>query len=149
LVFTATQPLYPLVTYTVHLVETLDVLGTSWPGYVGFTFESGSGSIEQLPSSISSSILSSGLSPSAVTVSEGTGLKVLSTTPVDFSINNSSDLSQIVINFDKDLDAATVTQDRIIVEASAASDHPNLVATAKGKLAKQLVVSGKTLTIKI
>jgi hypothetical protein len=76
-------------------------------------------------------------------------MKVLSTVPADFSINNSSDLSEIVINFDKDLDATTVTQDKVIVETSVASDHPNLTATAKGKLAKQLVVSGKTLTIKI
>ncbi len=149
LIFTPTQPMYPLIAYTVHVVETLDATQLVWPGYVGFTFESGSGSIEQLPSSISSSILSSGLAPSAITSSETTGMKVLSTVPADFSINNSSDLSEIVINFDKDLNATTVTQDKVIVETSVASDHPNLTATAKGKLAKQLIVSGKTLTIKI
>ncbi len=149
LIFTPTQPMYPLITYTVHVVETLDGTGTNWPGYVGFSFERGSGSIEQLPASVSSSILSSGLSASAVTSSDGTGVKVLSTSPVDFSINNPLDLSEIIINFDKDLDATTVTQSRVVVETSVASDHPNLVATAKGKLAKQLVVSGKTLTIKI
>jgi len=148
-IFTPTQSLYPLVAYTVHIQETLDATQVLWAGYASFTFESGSGSIEQLPSSISSSILSSGLAPSAITTSEATGMKVLSTVPVDFSINNSSDLSEIVINFDKDLDAATVTQDYVVVETSVASDHPNLTATAKGKLAKQLVVSGKTLTIKI
>jgi hypothetical protein len=149
MIFTPTQPLYPLIIYTVHLTETLDSTATTWPGYVGFTFESGSGAIEQLPSTVSSSILSSGLAPSIAALAEGTGLKVLSTSPVDFSINNSSDLSEIVINFDKSLDASTVTQASVTVKTSLASDHPNLLATAKGKLAKQLIVSGKTLTIKI
>ena len=149
LIFTPTQPLYPLITYTVHITETLDETGTAWPGYAGFSFESGSGSIQELPASVSSSILSSGLAPTSVSTTQTTGLKVLSTSPVDFSINNSSDLSEIVISFDKDLDAATVTQARVKVETSLASDHPNLVGTAKGKLAKQLIVSGKTLTIKI
>jgi hypothetical protein len=150
LVFTPTQPLYPLITYSVHITETLDALGTAWPGYTGFTFESGSGSIASLPSSVSSSILSSGLAPSNVLAAQGTGtLKVLSTSPVDFSINNSSDLSEITISFDKNIDAATVTQDNVTVETTLASDHPNLSGTAKGKLAKQLLVSGKTLTIKI
>ena len=149
LFFTPDQPLYPLITYSVHVTETLDATGTAWPGYIGFSFESGSGAIEQLPASISSSVLSSGLSPSTIEASTTTGMKILSSSPVDFSINNSSDLSEIVINFDKDLDAATVTQDRVTVETSVASDHPSLVASAKGKLAKQLIVSGKTLTIKI
>ena len=148
-IFTPTQSLHPLITYTVHIQETLDNTQTLWPGYASFSFDTGSGSIQQLPSSISSSILSSGLAPSTVVSGEITGMKVLSTVPLDFSIDNSPDLSEIVINFDKDLDAATVTQDQVVVEASVASDHPNLVATAKGKLAKQLVVSGKTLTIKI
>jgi hypothetical protein len=149
LLFTPTQPLYPLLTYSVHVTETLDALGTAWPGYVGFSFESGSGAIVQLPASISSSVLSTGLTPGTAAVSTATGMTVLSSNPVDFSINNASDLSQIVINFDKDLDATTVTQDSVIVQTSIASDHPNLVGTAKGKLAKQLIVSGKTLTIKI
>lgn len=150
LIFTPTQPLAPLITYSVHITETLDSSGTAWPGYVGFNFESGTGSIEQLPSSVSSSVLSSGLSPSATVLAEGSaGLKILKTTPVDFSINNSSDLSEIVITFDKDLDSSTVTQDNVQVETSLASDHPSLSGSAKGKLAKQLIVSGKTLTIKI
>lgn len=148
-IFTPTQVLYSLITYTVHITETLDNAQSLWPGYASFSFDTGSGSIEQLPSSISSSILSSGLAPSAITSSEITGMRVLSTVPADFSINNSSDLSEIVINFDKDLDPATVTLDQVVVETSVASDHPNLIAIAKGKLAKQLVVSGKTLTIKI
>ena len=132
LFFTPNQPLFPLITYTVHLVETLDSQGTAWPGYVGFNFESGSGSIEQLPSSISSSILSTGALPSTgISTGSTTGMTVLSSAPVDFSINNSSELSEIVINFDKELDAATVTQDKVVVETSVASDHPNLTASAK------------------
>jgi len=150
LIFTPTRPFAPLITYTVNLVETLDATGTSWPGYVGFSFESGSGSITQLPASISSSILASGATPSTVAAtSDGTGLKMLSSSPIDFSINNASDLTEITINFDKDLDATTITQDNVIVETFLASDHPGLAGTAKGKLAKQLVVNGKTLTIRI
>jgi hypothetical protein len=150
LIFTPTQPLFPMLAYSVHITETLDSTGTNWPGYSGFTFESGSGSIVSLPSTVSSSILSSGLAPSSVLAAEGTGgLKVLSTSPVDFSINNSSELSEIIINFDKNIDASTVVQSSVMVETTLASDHPNLSATAKGKLAKQLTVNGKTLTIKI
>ena len=148
LLFSPTQPFYPLIPYTVHIVETLDSTGTVWPGYAGFTFESGSGSIQQLPSTISSSILSTGAAPST-TATTGVGMKILSSVPADLSIGSSSDLSEIVINFDKDLDASTITQSSVTVEALTASDHPNLVATAKGKLAKELIVSGKTLTIKI
>jgi len=150
LIFKSTRPFAPMITYTANLIETLDATGTSWPGYVGFSFESGSGSITQLPASISSSILTSGASPSTVAAtSDGTGLKMLSSSPVDFSTKNASDLTEITINFDKDLDAATVTNERVVVETFLASDHPNLVGTAKGKLAKQLVVNGKTLTIRI
>tara|TARA_Y100000310_G_C20636950_1_gene791703 strand:+ start:372 stop:1163 length:792 start_codon:yes stop_codon:yes gene_type:complete len=147
LIFTPTQPWYPILTYTVHIVETLDALGTVWPGYVGLSFESGSGSIEQLPASISSSILTTGAA--STTATSGTALAMLTSSPVDLSINNSSDLSEITITFDKDLDATTITNSSVIVEASVASDHPNLTATAKGKLAKALLVNGKTLTIKI
>jgi len=148
LIFTPAQPLYPMISYTAHIVETLDSTGTVWPGYAGFNFESGSGSIQELPASVSSSILSSGASPST-TAATTTGMTVLSSNPVDFSIENTADLSEITINFNKDIDAATVTQNNVIVETAKASDHPNLVATAKGKLAKQLIVNGKTLTIKI
>ena len=74
---------------------------------------------------------------------------MLSSVPADYSINNLSDLSEITITFDKDLDSSTITDDKVIVETFAASDHPNLTSTVRGKLAKQLVVSGKTLTIKI
>jgi len=149
LVFNPTQPMYPLLTYTVNLVETLSADGALWPGYVIFSFESGSGSIEEIPSTVSTSILSSGATPSTTVTATGAGLQMLSSTPLDFSISNSSDLSEIVVTFDKDLDASTITDESVIIETFAASDHPNLSATAKGKLAKELIVSGKTLTIRI
>jgi hypothetical protein len=74
---------------------------------------------------------------------------MLSSVTADYSVSNLSDLSEVIITFDKDLDSSTITDDRVVVETFAASDHPNLSPTVRGKLAKQLVVSGKTLTIKI
>ena len=149
LIFTPTQPLYPLLTYTVNVADTKDVNGVACTGHVALSFESGSGSITAIPSTISTSILSSGATPST-TISQTLGaLQLVSSTPKDYSIDNDSDLSEIVLTFNKDLDSSTITDSSVIVKADKVSDHPNLNVSAKGKLAKQLVVSGKTLTIKI
>jgi len=149
LVFTPDQPLHPSLIYTVNIAETKDDAGAACTGHVSFNFESGTGSITELPSTISTSILSSGATPSTAT-SQSTGvLKLISSTPADYSIDNASDLSEIVFTFDKELDSSTITDASVILEAKKVSDHPNIVSSAKGKLAKELVVSGKTLTIKI
>ena len=145
LIFTPTQPLHPLLTYTVNITDTKDSDSTLHEGYVVYSFEAGTGSITEIPSITSTSILAS----SGTTTGTEVGLQMLSSVPADYSINNLSDLSEITITFDKDLDSSTITDDKVIVETFAASDHPNLTSTVRGKLAKQLVVSGKTLTIKI
>ena len=151
LIFSPKQALYPLTSYTINLTDTSDLAtpAVTHTGHYTISFETGSGSITELPSTISSSILSSGATPSTITSQALGALQLLSSTPKDYSIDNSSDLSEIVLTFNKDLDSSTITDESVVIEASAVCDHPSLAASAKGNIAKQLIVSGKTLTIKI
>ncbi len=150
LVFTPDEPMSPLTLYTAHLPEAIDLIGNVHSGHYIFSWTSGTGSIEYVPESFSSSILV----PGSVTLgieSQGSAapLEVVSTTPKDHAIQVDVETTDIVVTFNKSLDAASVTQSRVTVETLMATDHPKASGEADGELIKTLEISGNKLTIKI
>lgn len=82
------------------------------------TFQTGTGSIYEYPENSSTSpigvgnLVLPGAIPNQVT---GTPLEIVSVTPFDGSVNNPLDLNKIIIEFNKDLDATTITQDTVSI----------------------------------
>ena len=120
--------------------------GTLCEGHVTFEFDTGSGSIESLPSTASSSILSALRQTGATSA---TPLSVVSVTPTNHSAQVDIDTSEIVIKFNKTLDASSISASSVSVVTSVATGHPVVGAIAHGSLAKTISVSGRYLTISI
>lgn len=146
-IFTPDQPLFPLTEYRALISDVDTVSGITYSGIVSLTFTTGSGSIEEVPTAVSSSVLMSTQLPAAL-VSSG-AFRIVKTTPADNSIEQALDLSQILIEFNKNIDATSITSDMITIESEIATDHPKAAATAIGDLAKTYTVSGVYLTINI
>ena len=149
IIFTPRQPLAPSTTYIVHIVQTDDAYGNVVSGYVDWSFETGTGSIIQLPNTISTSVLaqafrSPGLSPAAVNL-----LQVVSTTPCDHSVQNDEHLQEIDVVFDKEIDPASVNPDMISIQAIPLTSHPNVNVNAQGAIAFNVTVSGNILKLSI
>jgi len=148
LTFSPTNPMAPLTLYTAFIGETLDADGNTLTGSVTWSFETGTGSIEELPSNISSSILAA--SPQALSqLASQTPLTIGKTIPADHSVQNDVDIEEIVVEFNKNLDSDSITDDNVTVETIPATDHPGASANAHGELAKELTVEGNRLKIKV
>lgn len=145
-VFTPDKPLVPLTEYTVMLSDTLDASGITHAGIVTLSFQTGSGSIEEIPTATSTSILITTAQP-GILVSAG-ALAVTKTTPVDHGVEQDPKLDEITIEFNKALDAASVVG-KVSLVAEQATDHPTAAAVANGDLAKVVTVSGNTITVMI
>jgi len=81
-------------------------------------FQTGTGSIYEYPENTSTSPIGVGnlLLPNAVpNASANEALRIISVTPSDGSVNNSLDLDKIIIEFNANLDPATVTQETVEV----------------------------------
>jgi hypothetical protein len=148
MVFTPEHPLTPLTLYTAHILEAIDYDGNVHSGHLIFSFTAGTGSIDYVPETFSSSILV----PGSVTLgieSQGSAapLEVVSTTPKDHAIQVDVETDEIVVTFNKPL--ATVDPALVTVEAIAATDHPKASQDANGELVKILEVDGNVLTIRI
>jgi hypothetical protein len=142
-------PLSPLTQYTVNLTGVLDALEAEIDGFVTFDFTSGTGSIEEIPSTVSTSVLSAAIAETSTPgVSDSTPLAVVSTTPSDHNVQQETTLNEIVVEFNKTLDPASVT-DKVTVKTVPSSDHPEAVTNSQGNLATSLTVEGKKLKIKI
>lgn len=82
------------------------------------SFQTGTGSIYEYPENSSTSpigvgnLVLPGAIPNQVT---GTPLEIVSVTPFDGSVNNALDLNKIVIEFNNNLDATTITQDTVTI----------------------------------
>jgi hypothetical protein len=145
--FTSEKPLAPLTEYIVNLTDITDLSDIDIDGFVSFSFETGSGSIETIPSTVSTSILSATI-PETIEIVEQ-ALSVISSTPVDRTVEHSKDLREIYIDFNKDLDPTSVSAlaSSISVKALSVSDHPSLTTKAAGELAKVVEVEGNRLKI--
>lgn len=152
LIFTPTRPLAALTEYTVHLPSALDVDEVSYSGYLTFTWTAGTGSIEVLPATYSTSILTVGstslANASAPVLTDGE-LTVVTSLPKDHAIEVDPELGEIRITFDKKLDPDSLTSEKVTITALPATDHPKASSTADGELAKSLEASDTILIIKI
>lgn len=131
--------------YTVA-VYGADYLATSYT----FDFSTGSGSITEVPATAATSIIGT---ESALT-STATNLTVLSMTPDDGAIHQSSkNARDITIKFSGSLDSDTVTDSTVTVLGYPISGHfstsNSTNANEAEELYKKLTVSGDTLTIEL
>lgn len=112
-----------------------------------FSFTTGTGSIEAVPTTASTSIIGS----STALTSEANALTISSMVPTDGATHQSLSDRQIVLTFSETLDAATVTDATITVTAYPVSGNYTGAASAGEpvELSKKLTVSGKTVTIDI
>jgi hypothetical protein len=147
--FSPDLPLAALTNYVLNLTYVLELDGvTDVTGHVTVPFLTGSGSIEVLPSTASTSVLAqSSLSPLLDTSS--LPFTITSVTPKDHSVQNPVSTREIVVEFSKNIDPLSVDSNAIAVETIPATDHPNIVIQANGELAKQVTVEGNKLKIKI
>jgi len=146
--FNPGKPLAALTEYTVNMTSILESDGeTEISGFITFGFTTGTGSIETVPSTVSSSVLSAGLVESAITADDP--LTIVRVTPDNHSVENDVELDEIIVEFNKPLDAASVANAIIEVKAIAATSHPNLGVIAAGNLATVVTVDGNKLKIKI
>lgn len=146
--FDATKPLAPLTSYTLQLGYVLRAdAETTVSGIATVDFETGSGSIVEVPSTISTSVLTS--VPTSSTPTATTALSVSTTSPVDRSVENSIELTEIDVTFNKNIDATSINSDSIVIKTTPASDHPTLGVNSQGDLVKSIEVNGKVLKLKI
>lgn len=146
--FTSTHPLAPLITYVVNLSDVLDSSLAPIDGFVSFSFDTGSGSIEAIPASVSTSVLAASIPESLASLSDEP-LKIVSISPADRSIQNSTTLEEIVITFNKPIDPGSVDPALISVRTIPATDHPSAEIHSLGELAKVVEVVGDKLKLKI
>lgn len=158
LTFTPTNILAANTTYTAIIADTLDSDGNSYSNPVTFSFTTGSGSIEALPSNVSSSVLSQtqtagGRSETTnVSTTAGTNIEVVKSTPADHSVENDPEkLLEIVIEMSKAVDATTVNTGNVKVKTYPVADHPNVAVTSSDpdELSTQFSVNDKWITIKV
>lgn len=148
--FSPTLPLAAQTLFIVNLSNVLDDLGVEITGFVSFSFETGTGSIEEVPSTVSTSVLSAGLTEGLLLANGySQPLKILSTVPKDRTVQVSPNTSEIIITFNKPINPASVNADAISVHTSPISDHPQVSTQSLGELAKTVEVVGTQLKIKI
>lgn len=116
--------------------------GLVLPNNYRWSFNTGSGSIAVPPSTYSASGIEE-------LVSAGSGeLKVVKITPKDGATNlNPDSIHEIEIEFNKVLDATTITNSTITVWSEAVNGNPNIHSS--GFLAKVISVSGNKITVQI
>jgi len=107
-------------------------------GSYKFSFTTSSSEAEALPTP--SSVLTS-------TDSSATAFSVSSTTPVDRSAMNSTDLTAITATFSESLNAATITDSTVTVTTEASDGSEDGAPGYEGTITKTLSVSGGVLTI--
>jgi len=146
--FDPTYPLAPLTDYVANLTSVLDATLNEIDGYVTLSFTSGSGSIEAVPSTISTSILAAAI-PEAALTGASNPFKVIKVTPLDHSIENDPNLTtEIVLEFNKSIDSTTVSGN-VTVQTIPATDHPNASTSSLGDISIVTSVVGNKLTIEV
>lgn len=116
---------------------------TLYSGQMFFTFTAGSGSIEALPSTSSTSILATLRQGSTVT----TPLQVVKTTPANYDVQIDPDTTTIIVEFNKQLDDSTIDESNVTIETKPATDHPATSITYGADIAKRVTVNGRRIII--
>jgi hypothetical protein len=146
--FTPTNPMAALTQYTAHLPEADDAAANNYTGAISFSWTTGTGSIEALPSTVSTSILVPMIYQTSV-LSAQTPLEVLRVTPTDGSVEQELDLPSIEIELNKEIAPVTVTNTSVTVKGYMASDHPSLTTTVNDDIAKKISVEGTKIILEI
>lgn len=146
--FDPTYPMTPSTVYRLNLTGVQDSTEVDIDGFVTLEFTTGTGSIEEIPSSISSSVLSSAMSEAGAGVTADTDLAVLSADPEDNATGIPIDTDEIVITFNKPINPSSVNGN-VSVKTIPATDHPNATTNSQGDLAISTEVEGNKLKIKI
>lgn len=146
--FNPTLPMAPLTDYRLNITGVTDSVQVDIDGFLIYEFTTGTGSIETIPSNISTSILAVAISEGANISTVATPLQVTSITPADLSVENKVDLKEIVIEFNKEINDTTL-DGNITVETVPVTDHPNASTNSLGDLAISTTVEGKKLKIKL
>ena len=146
--FNPTYPMAPLTEYKLNLTGVLDGSSNEIDGFVTYSFQTGSGSIEELPSSISSSSLSAALSEAGAGITVDTDFEVLSSVPEDNAVQVSTDTDEIVFTFNKAINPASVSGN-VSVKTVPTTDHPNATTNSQGDIAVTTQVEGNKLKVKI
>jgi hypothetical protein len=121
---------------------------TAFGGNLTWPFETGSGSIQTVPTTASTTL--TGAPTTTTSTSTSSTFAVSSTVPADLYTNMTLPTADydVVITFNGTVDAATVLASRVTVETEAVNgDDANI--THSGVLAKTLTVGTNTLTITI
>jgi len=147
--FDPTLPLAPSIEYRVNLTGVLNAATTSGiDGFATFSFTTGTGSIEEVPSTVSSSVLSGAAISESGSIDPSSPLQVVSISPADHSVENSKNLREIVVKFNKPIDPSSV-DGNVEVTTVPQTDHPNASTNSQGDIAVTTEVTGNTLTIKV
>lgn len=146
------NPTYPLQANTVYRANLTDVFRedgvTEVDGFVTWPFTTGTGSVEELPSDISTSILATTIQGSAAAV-EATPLAVVKTTPADHAIQQDPSLEEIEIEFNKNIDPDSVSDSAITIVGLPVTDHPSASISSSGDLYKAVEIVGNKIKLKI
>lgn len=150
LIFTPEHALAPQTNYIVNLPDFVDSGNVTYSGYVTFTFTTGTGSITELPASISTSIINTALDNTIANYfgeDNNVELQVVKTYPLDHSVqNNPNTLSGIVITFNTNIDPSSIDDNSVVINTVTATDHPAAHAVAAGNIQKTLSVFGNKIT---
>lgn len=147
--FNPSHPLVPLKDYVANLTGNLTLTGSPVE-HIVWKFQTGTGSIQQLPSSLSTSELADAIAHGYVAAPGGVKkLSVVRTHPEDHSVENNLQLEAIVVEFDNLLDPTSVTPESVYVETLPVTDHPSAPQFAQGEIMTQLEVSGYQLKIRL
>jgi hypothetical protein len=149
-IFDPTLPLAPSTLYKANLTQILDAMEAEIEGFVTFSFTTGTGSIEEIPSSVSTSVLSTAIAESQSMIdSDLTPLAVVATIPKINTVEHDPEKTdQIVIEFNRVIDPSSVIG-QVSVKTFPISDHPNITSNSQGDLATVVEVDGKKITIKL
>ena len=109
-------------------------------GSLSWTFSTGSGSIQTIPTSTSTSITGS-LVPTISSVT----FAVAEITPKDRTTNSILTTKRITIEFTKDVDSSTVTSERVKIMAYPVNGDPNVLT--EREIYKNLTVDGKKIIL--
>ena len=119
------------------------VAPTDLNGCFLWTFETGSGSITTIPTDVSTSVIGNIVPPTSTAVASTFVLSEL--TPVDKATNQVLTTNQVVLEFNSDVDPATVTSETVTLTGKPVNDDTTLFS--ERLIYKDITVSGTQIII--
>lgn len=148
MIITPDHVLSPLTEYTVNIPDFVTSGDITYSGYLTYTFTTGNGSITQLPTETSTSIITTALENtlSNYFAAPGSNFKVLKTWPKDDSVQVvASGVTAITVEFNSPVDLTSLSDDNVSITSYPATGHPTALAEAIGNIPKTLTAVGNKL----